>query len=137
MNNGKVFILIFCSVIFSLMLSHNQSQTLYHNIGISNYYATLFIDVLINFSLALLVVKVVSKLKFFEHYHTFIMNHFSHKTGKFVSGIVHLFLFFLILLLIMLLVEPDYVVDFLGYHLLFASIFSIDSLMISEPKQDY
>ncbi|KGE16817.1 hypothetical protein PWYN_19195 [Paenibacillus wynnii] len=135
--NTNLLLLIFCSIIFSLMLSNDQSEALYYKIGINNYYGSLFLDVLINFSLALIVVKVVSRLKFFKHYRTFIMNHFSLRAGKYISCIVYLLLLFLLILPIVLLVEPDYVVDFLVYHMLFVSIFFIDSLMNSETIKSY
>ncbi|MDQ0193280.1 hypothetical protein [Paenibacillus wynnii] len=135
--NKNLFLLILCSIIFSFGLSSNQSEALYHKIGINNYYGSLLLDVVINFLLALVVVKVVSRLKFFKQYRTFIMNHFSLRTGKYISCIVYLLSLFLLLLPIVLLIEPDYVVDFLVYHLLFASIFSIDNFMNSETNQEY
>ncbi|MGF7050325.1 hypothetical protein J2T13_004863 [Paenibacillus sp. DS2015] len=135
-SKNNFFLLILSCLIFSLLCSNDGSKTLYQKFEINNYYASLFLDVLVNLFAALFILKVVSKLKFFECYRNFMMKYFNRRTGNFISYIVILVLLLLLLLPIVLFIEPEYIVTFIGYHLLFVWIFLIDSFINTETSED-
>jgi len=128
--------LLILSLIFSLLYSYDESKILYQKLEVNNYYGSLFLDVMVNFFSALFILKIVSRLYLFEYYRKVMMNYFNKKTGNFISCILILILLLLLLLPIVLFIEPEYIVTFLGSHLLFLWIFLIDSFINTETTKD-
>ncbi|AOZ90831.1 hypothetical protein [Paenibacillus crassostreae] len=131
-SRNNLLLMFFCCIIFSLLVSHDESRVFYQKFEINNYYGSLILDILINFFSAFFILKLVSKLSFFEHYHRFLLNNFNKKTGKFISFVVVLMLLFLVFLPINYFIEHHYIVTFLGYHWLFAWLYLLDSFIITE-----
>ncbi|OAB37130.1 hypothetical protein PMSM_03365 [Paenibacillus macquariensis subsp. macquariensis] len=132
----KYSFLLILSLIFSLLYSYDESKKLYQKLEVNNYYGSLFLDIVVNFFSALFILEIVSRLNFFEYYRKFMMNYFNKKTGNFISFIVILILLFLLFLPIVLFIKPEYIVTFLGSHLLFVWIFLIDSFKNTETTKD-
>jgi len=127
---------ILACIMFSLLVSHNESLAFYEKFDIHNDYGSALLDVGINLVLALFMLKVVSGFQIFADYRRFIMNHFSIGMGRFINLLVYLISLFLLFLPVVLLIKPAYLVTFLGIHWLFASIFLLDIFMIKGIKEE-
>ncbi len=123
------------SLLFSYIVSHDESKALYQTFGINNSYGSLLLDVMVNFILVIIMVHVVAKFKIFDYYRQFVMKHFNRRIGNLMGGIVFIAVLFLMLLVLQLILKPEYAVTFAGFHLLFASIFLIDCFMLPKSTE--